>query len=144
MGARDPVYLDSNAIIRFVESEEHEITTLFQRAGAEGFRLVTSELTLAEALVVPVRRSDDRLRSTYEDFLRGDDILRVVPVDRPVLRRSAELRAAFGSKGPDAIHCATAELSGCTIVVSSDRRFRVPAGMMRVDIEQAAGLGDGS
>ena len=133
-----PVYLDSNAVIRFVESLEQEILALFERARVEGFRLVTSELTLAETLVIPWRRGDRKLTSAYENLLQGNEFLQVVPVDRTILRRSAQLRAEFGGKGMDAIHCATAMLSGCKIVVSSDRRFRTPPGIVRIDIDAAS------
>ncbi|WP_158875258.1 type II toxin-antitoxin system VapC family toxin [Antarcticirhabdus aurantiaca] len=135
------IYLDANAIIRFVESQESSITALFGRAAAGEFRLVTSEMTLAECLVVPMRDRDVRLIAGYEGFLQSDETMTVVPVDRAVLRRSAELRARLGGKTPDAIHCATAELLSCGIVVSSDKRLRLPDGLRRVDVEDASLIG---
>jgi predicted nucleic acid-binding protein len=138
----DTVYLDANAVIRYVESDEQDMKSLFMTSRDRRVSLVTGELTLAEALVVPLRRKDGALVAAYEKLLRGDTILKVIPVDSMVLRRSAELRAELGSKGMDAIHCATAALTGCRHVVSSDRRFRTPAGMTRVDIDGASQLGN--
>ena len=141
MAQPQKVYLDSNAIIHFVESGEDQITALFMRAADGGPHLVTSELTLSEVLVVPLRDSDDALASNYKRFIRSDDVMTVVAIDRSILVRSAELRAQFGGKGPDAIHCATAEQAGCRIVVSSDRRLRLADGIVRIDVENADKIG---
>lgn len=135
------VYLDSNAIIRFAESDEEQIANLYQYASGRNLSLFTSELTLAEVLVAPIREKDDELATAYKIFLRSDPILKVVPVDRPVLERSAELRARYGGKGPDAIHCATADLCGCEVMVSSDKRLRLPEGILRVAVEEADTIG---
>lgn len=129
------VYLDTNAIIRFIESHETEIVKLFDDSAEGLLDLYTSELTSAEALVVPFKIDSERLVQGYEDFLRSDEFLTVLPVDRDVLRMSAKLRAQFGGKAPDAIHVATASLQGCEVLISSDRRMRIPPGLKRVAIE---------
>lgn len=134
------IYLDSNPIIRFVESEEDNVTALVLAAFRKDIQLVTSELTLAEVLVVPVRDADSHLIETYEALLQNDDLLTVVPIDRPTLRRSAELRAQLGCKGLDAIHSATADLAGCHYFLSSDRRLRVPPSMRKIAVEDADDL----
>lgn len=137
MEALPRIYLDANAIIRFIESKEDQITALVLQAAAGKTHLFTSELTLAEVLVIPLREGDGRLAEGYEELLQSDDTLTVVPIDRPILRRSAELRARLGGKGHDAIHCATAEISGCGVIISSDRRLRLPEGLRRVAVEDA-------
>lgn len=137
MQVRRNVYLDANAIIRFSESEETQMAALYEKAVEKRLQLYTSELTLAEVLVLPIRDGDHELVEAYKAFLRSDPTLNVVPVTRAVLQQSAELRAVHGGKGPDAIHCATAVLCGCTIVVSSDRRLRMPRGLVRIDVEEA-------
>ena len=134
-GSATRLYLDTNVIIRFIESEDEGLLFLFEQAAIGRVELLTSEFTLAEVLVMPYRTNDTELRSVYEDFLASDEFLTVVPVTRPVLKESAAVRAALGAKGPDAIHVATAVLSGCKVFVSSDQRVPVPGGMMRLDIE---------
>ncbi len=134
------VYLDSDAVIRFIESQENSIASVFDMAGAGTAEIFTSELTPAEVLVAPVRDRDDELVAYDKDFLMDDDIMTVVPIDRKIRIQSAELRAMSGGKTPDSLHVATAMVTGCTVIVSSDKRLRLPSGMVRIAVESADNL----
>ena len=127
-------YLDTNAVIRFVESEDNSLLFLFEQAAAGLIQLVTSELTLAEVLVGPLKDGDTKLAEIYEEFLTSYDVLEVRPVDRSVLRRSAEIRATLGNKGPNVIHIATALLCECSLLFSSDQRLKLPDSLRQVDL----------
>ena len=131
---RKSIYLDTNVSIRFVESEDADLLFLFEQAAADIVELVTSEFTLAGVLVGPLRSGDARLAGVYEDFLTSDNVLTVIPVDRTIMRKSAEIRARSSTKGPDALHVATAVASGCHTFVSSDRRLQVPEELVRLDL----------
>ncbi|WP_244548453.1 type II toxin-antitoxin system VapC family toxin [Bosea vaviloviae] len=113
---------------------------LIEMASENLVHLYTSELTLAEVLVGPLKQSQPGLAKFYEEMLVSDDYLTVVPVGRDVLRRSADIRATTASKGADAIHVATAMYSTCTLFISSDKRIRLPNGMTRIDIDQVEDL----
>ncbi|NBJ11769.1 type II toxin-antitoxin system VapC family toxin [Microvirga arsenatis] len=134
MTAIKSAYLDANAVIRFVESEDDGLLFLFEQAAAGLLQLVTSELTLAEVLVGPLKDGDQKLAGIYEEFLTSDETLEIRPVDRSVLRRSAEIRATLGNKGPDAIHIATALLTECSLFFSSDQRLRLPANLKQIEL----------
>jgi predicted nucleic acid-binding protein len=160
------IYLDTNV---FVMAVEHvgEVNTLVQKLMDAGERhpglLVTSELTLAEALVRPFQLRRDKnlasmldpsgrlgpdvnpvfltpntLAGAYADLVVERPGLEVVPVDRTILILSAFHRADDKSiKLPDAIHLAAAEQSSCTHIVSADRGLR-PSPQFpfeRVDLE---------
>ena len=127
-------YLDTNAIIRFIESEDDGLLHVFEQAAAGQLRLVTSELTLAEVLVGPLKDGDARLVEIYEGFLAGGAGLEIRPIDRAVLRQSAEIRATLGNKGADAIHIATALLADCSILLSSDQRLRLPSSLTQIGL----------
>lgn len=131
------VYLDTNAFIRFMESEETHVINLFEMAGPGIVDLYTSELTLAEVLVSPLRDDDQKLVDAYDDFIGSDETLTVVPISRNILRQSADLRAKLGGKTPDSIHVATALASSCDVFVSSDQRLRLPDGLVRIPIDKA-------
>ena len=135
--ATSRVYLDANAVIRFIESAETAIGFVFDRARIGAARIFTSELTLAEVLVAPLRNGELEIVAAYEEFLRGDDLMRVVPIDRDILIRSANFRAMSGTKTPDSIHIATAVTMQCDVLISSDRRLRMPDGILRLSIEDA-------
>ena len=134
------VYLDSNFFIRFVESRDEALLLLFERAAADLLTLHTSELTLAEILVDPIKLGDTSRAGAYADLLRTDEWLEVIPISREVLVRSAEVRATIGNKLPDAIHVATATTSSCNVMLSSDKRLRLPEQMRRVRLEDAEDL----
>ncbi len=132
------VYLDANALIRFVETEDELFDVLLDAARLREGRLCTSEFTLAEVLVMPLRNNDDAMRTIYEALFASESEVEIIPVDRAVLCRSAKLRAFAGGKAPDAIHVATAILAGCSIFVSSDQRIVLPHDMRRVDADAVA------
>ncbi|MBO0905759.1 type II toxin-antitoxin system VapC family toxin [Jiella sonneratiae] len=126
------VYLDANALISFVENDHDTVVRVFEMVKPGLAELFTSELTLSEVLVGPLRQGDDALVATYDEFLVSDETLTVVPITRDILREAAELRAAIGNKTPDAIHVATAVARNCNVIVSSDERLRVPASAKRI------------
>lgn len=135
------IYLDTNALIRLVETEDDLFDRLLDNVRDQGDRLCTSEFTLAEVLVIPLRENDVEKVGVYETLFADESAIAVIPVDRAVLRRSAELRAEDRGKAPDAIHVATAALSGCRILVSSDQRLRLPPGMTRVGTDDVLDIG---
>lgn len=73
---------------------------------------VTSELTLAEALVKPLEIGREDIAGLYADLIQNSGRLIVLPVDRSILVEAASYRARLGIKLPDAIHVATAVAAG--------------------------------
>jgi len=127
------VYLDANAIIQSIETDGAPLAMLMSHVERGGVSLFTSELSLAEVLVRPLKEGQDQLVELYERLLAPQERLSVLPISRAILRSSAEIRAMLGNKGPDAIHVATARATSCTLFVSSDTRLRLPDGMTRME-----------
>ncbi|HYE19144.1 MAG TPA: type II toxin-antitoxin system VapC family toxin [Tepidisphaeraceae bacterium] len=124
--AGDSIYLDANVFIYAVEglpSAAAKLASLFQRIDRGDFRAFTSQLTLAEVLVKPIRSNDAAIRGPYEQMVRTAGSLTVVDVSRDVLVGAATLRAGMSIKLPDAIHASTALREGCTTFVTNDQRF---------------------
>ena len=138
--ARWRVYLDANFFIRFVESSDDRLVHVFEQASEGTAILFTSELTVAELLVNPMRNEDLQLENIYRELLTSDDGFSVVPVSREVLVHSARIRATVGNKLPDAIHVATAVTCSCNLVLSSDARLRLPGEIVRIDLDDTANL----
>ena len=119
-------YLDANVFIYAVEDAGplgDVVRDVFTRIDRGEFVGLTSELTLSEVLVRPIRNGDLHGRREFELLLADRPTLGVVPVDRDVLIRAAEVRAASTLKLPDAIHAATALDHGCTSFPTNDARF---------------------
>lgn len=124
---RGLVYADTQVLVYSVE--KHPVfwpllRPLWEAMQEGSARLVTSELTLMETLIGPLRRADTTLESQYETLFQGDGI-RLVPIARPILREAARLRATIPAlRTPDALHAATALQSGCAMFLSNDSGFR--------------------
>ncbi len=129
------VYLDSNFFIRFVESRDERLLHVFEEEGIDFRSLYTSELTLAQVLVEPIRSDDNKLADEYTSLLAGHGPLEIVPTGRDILVKSAQVRATIGNKLPDAIHVATATARSCNVFVSSDKKLRLPDGIVQIALE---------
>lgn len=120
-------YLDSNVFIRAVERTgplSDMLIRILSMEGAEPY-LVTSELTLAELLVLPFRLGREDLISQYENWVSANSTIDVVPVTRAVLRDAARVRSRIRSlKLPDAIHVTTACQARCRYFLTDDKRIQ--------------------
>lgn len=105
------------------------IEELFCEIEAGHANAVTSELTLAEALVKPLEIDRQDIADLYIELIQSSDHLIVIPIDRSILVDAAHDRARLGIKLPDAIHVATAVVVGCQIFLSNDRRIKTPTGV---------------
>ncbi len=135
------IYLDANILIYAMEKDD-EPGILARRwlMQAERGRMaaMTSELSLAEVLSHPIRHGNHCLISGYERLLESRPSLVVLPVDRPVLMKAAAIKARLGSLLPDAIHVATADVSGCEAFLTEDHRLKVPGGLRKVALADIA------
>jgi len=86
--------------------------------------VVTSELTLAEVLVKPLKDQNPAIQHAYRAFLAPTPVLEVVPISRDILEEAAQWRATTKLKLPDAIHLATALRSKCDSFLTNDGVFR--------------------
>lgn len=121
------VYIDTAPIIYSVERHERYLELLqdFWKSAvlSDELEVVTSELTLLETLVQPLRKSDEDLVALYESILTNSSIV-LYPITQEILRFSADLRAVQNFKTPDAIHIATAILTDCGYFVTNDTEFK--------------------
>lgn len=127
-----PVALDTAVFIYFIEENPRYlplVEPLFSAVARGELEAVTSELTLLEVLVVPYRRGDDGLADRYEAFLSRSRGLRLLEIDRSVMRAAARIRATTGMGTPDSIQLATALSAGCTHLVTNDRDLQRVGGM---------------
>ena len=133
------VYLDANVFIYVVEEAPlylGAIQPLFEAVERGDARAVTSEITLAEVLVHPLRAGDAEREAAFSRSVRTRGGLVVAPVSRAVLVEAARLRATTRMKLPDAIHAATARLSGCTVLLTNDAGIAAVAGVEVVRLSE--------
>lgn len=120
------VYLDTAPIIYSVEKHADYwqiLISLWNALKASEIEVFTSQLTLLETLVQPIRQNNLSLVSAYESLLTKTDI-KLEPISLDVLRRAADLRAAQNLKTPDAVHASTAIAANCAYFVTNDDGFK--------------------
>ena len=120
------VYVDTAPIIYTVERHadyESLLLPLWTAVENQTLRVVTSELTLLETLVKPLRDGDTLLARDYEMLLTATR-LRLQPITAQILKDAAQIRATAKLKTPDAIHAATALALGCVQFITNDDGFR--------------------
>ena len=125
------LYLDAAPVIYSVERHADYwalMLPVWAAAKRGECEIVTSELTLLETLVMPLKRNAANLIAAYENLLTASDV-RLLPVTQAVLREAAVLRATTNLKTPDAIHAASAMAAGCALFVTNDGDLRRVGGL---------------
>lgn len=120
------LYLDTAPIIYAIEEHEvywTELQPIWTAFAAGEIQVVTSEISLLETLVHPIRDNNSKLADTYNELLTESEVF-LIPISTEILRAAAELRANHNLKTPDAIHAATAVASGCQHLIANDSGFR--------------------
>lgn len=124
MKAFGRVYLDTNIFVMSYEANDRYselLSEIFAKVDSQNnSRFVTSELTLSELLVRPIRENDDQAVRQYEDLIAPSDWLNFFPAAKPILIAAAVLRAQNSTlKLPDAIHVATAIYAKCWHILTN-------------------------
>jgi predicted nucleic acid-binding protein len=117
-------YLDANSIIYRVERVNpfyHLFDPIFEAAEIGSLRIVTSEVSLLECLVKPVRERDSALQALFRRVLAGTRETTLVPITRAILERAIHTRADCNLRTPDAIHAATSLELDCGAFYTNDR-----------------------
>jgi predicted nucleic acid-binding protein len=114
---------------------------IFQELDAGRLEAVTSAVTLLEVLVLPYRRKNAHLAARYEAFLTRSRGLRLIEIDRPLLRAAARLRATHTLRTPDALQLAVALSARCSAFVTNDRRLPRLPGLKIIQLADHADAG---
>ncbi len=120
------VYIDTQILIYSIERHPRywPILDMLWTERFEGrASIVTSQLTLMEALVGPFKSKNDRVVAAYKAALDSGNV-DFIPVSLDVLERAARVRAGTRLRTPDAIHAATALHEGTDLFLTNDRAFR--------------------
>jgi predicted nucleic acid-binding protein len=126
------IYLDTNAIIYSVEQiapYDALLEGVWRAVQHTELGIVSSELTLLEVLVKPLREGKQALEQRYRRLLTASREVQLYPIERPIIEQALNLRATVGLRTPDALHAATAVQSGCVLFVTNDPVFRRVSGI---------------
>jgi predicted nucleic acid-binding protein len=131
--ASGSIYLDANGFIYSIERVAPYypvLDTFWQDIRMQGLSVLTSELTLLETLVKPIRNGDQVLETAFRTVLLTSPDVQLAPIARDIVERATHIRAIAGLKTPDAIHAATALELGCGLFLTNDAAFRRVSGLI--------------
>ena len=117
------LFLDTAPVIYYVERNQvyaARVDEVFDRIDAGTVLAVTSPITLAECLVLPIRQGLTQAQQDFTDLIAsGNNVTFAVP-DAAVARRAADLRARYNLGLADAFQVATALAAGCDALLTND------------------------
>jgi predicted nucleic acid-binding protein len=119
--------LDTAPIIYYVEAHpryDQVVSAVFEQLAQGHILGVTSVITLAEALVLPLLRGDTQLAEAYQRLFQHAGPLRLEPIHRTMAVHAAELRARYNLRTPDALQLAAALRGGCEVFLTNDMRLK--------------------
>ena len=119
------VYIDTPVVIYTIEGHPDYyslLQPLWLKFQNHEITIVSSELTLMEVLIQPIKNHNETLREDYETILLSSGI-DLIPISQSILRDAAYLRAMTNLKTPDAIQATTALVSGCDLLITNDNDF---------------------
>jgi predicted nucleic acid-binding protein len=124
------IFLDTAPVIHVVEQHPRyaaTLATVFDQLDAGELFAVTSPVTLAECLIVPLRLGPASLQQLFSEVVTAGAGTVFVPIDDNVAHTAADLRARHNLALLDALQAAIALASGCDALLTNDIIFqRVP------------------
>ncbi len=122
-------YFDTNVFIYLIEgfvSFKESLNEIREAILNREVQIFTSELTLCEVLVAPLRDANAELVLRYRGLIEESGAFQLLPTTRETYIRVSLIRAQVRLKMADAIHVATAVEAGCNAFVSNDRDLKLP------------------
>ncbi len=97
---------------------------------------VTSTMTLVEVLTQPLEKGDRLLSERYEQYLRFGPSLTLRVLDEALALRTAQLRARYRLRTPDAVQLAAALEFNARVFLTNDDRLRKVAEVEVIVLER--------
>ncbi len=117
------LYVETAPFIYFTEKRAlyvDKMRAIFQYLDDGLFDVAASTIAFSEALTKPLKDEDTALVRAYSEMFGTTSGLRMIPVDMPIARQSAVLRARYNLKTPDALHIATVIITHCDAFLTND------------------------
>jgi predicted nucleic acid-binding protein len=84
---------------------------------------ITSTITLLEIIVRPLALNRSDIARKYEALLVNFPNIRIVDLDRDIIRQAAQLRAEYHISSPDALQIGASLMHRASAFITNDRRL---------------------
>lgn len=121
------LFLDTAPVIYFIEKNPSyfpQAKEVFALVDADQITVVTSPVTLAECLIVPIRNGLESLERDFTDLIVYGNHTEFATIDEVNARQAAYLRAQYGLSLMDALQISTALTSGCDAFLTNDLKLK--------------------
>jgi predicted nucleic acid-binding protein len=133
------VYFDVNPIIYFIEENTlfiEAVEPLFEMIGNGSILAFTSEFSLTEILVLPIRESLHEVVHAHKELLLDPELFTLTPMNREIFLKAAELAGKLRIRTPDALHLAAALEARCSFFITNDKGIRSIPGVTVVQVSE--------
>lgn len=121
------VYVDANVFIYFLDRNETyfaAVAAFFQACLSRNVFACTSDLAIAEVMVMPYRSDDAALVAQFKSFFSQKNFLSICELKSDVFDAAAMLAGRKNMKLFEALHVATALHAGCRFLITNDAGIR--------------------
>lgn len=121
------VYFDVNPIIYFIEQNiqfAELVTPVFELIVDGSIVAFTSELTLTEILIKPIRDNLNQVIQAHKELLLDPELFTLISPNQDTFLLAAELGGKSSMRTPDAIHMACAIESKCKYFITNDKGIK--------------------
>jgi predicted nucleic acid-binding protein len=131
------VYFDVNPIIYFIEQNSQfaeTVTPIFEMIGDGSIVAFTSELSLTEILIKPIRDNLNQVIQAHKELLLDPELFTLISPNQDTFLLAAELGGKLSMRTPDAIHMACAIESKCKYFITNDKGIKSTADIIVVQM----------
>jgi predicted nucleic acid-binding protein len=121
------VFLDTGPVIYYVEDNPQYgaiVAAMFDRIDEGVISAITSPITLAECLIVPVRSSMAELQQDFTQVIVNGNNTKLVAISDKAGIWAAKLRVKYNLRLIDALQLGVALDTGCDAFVTNDALLR--------------------
>jgi predicted nucleic acid-binding protein len=131
------VYFDVNPIIYFIEQNTQfaeAVIPIFEMIGDGSILAFTSELSLTEILIKPIRDNLNQVIQAHKELLLDPELFTLISLNQDTFLLAAELGGKLSMRTPDAIHMACAIESKCKYFITNDKGIKSTSDVIVVQI----------
>jgi predicted nucleic acid-binding protein len=121
------IFLDTAPLIYYIEDSAYfskSLSELFIAVEEQKCVLISSVITLAEVLVLPLREGRQDLVEKYESILTNSQSVIIADINLEIAKITAQLRAKYSLKTPDAIQIGAAIFHSADYFLTNDKRLK--------------------
>lgn len=121
------VYFDVNPIIYFIEQNTQfaeTVAPIFEMIGEGSIVAFTSELSLTEILIKPIRDNLNQVIQAHKELLLDPELFTLISPNQDTFLLAAELGGKSSMRTPDSIHMACAVQSKCKYFITNDKGIK--------------------